>query len=298
VKLTDIQGKEASTFLQKWDDVKLLTKFRLSLTVVFSSVMAYLIAAPEISVSHLVLLGFGGSLVTGAASALNQVLERDFDKLMQRTANRPLPMGRMTVGTAVLIAGLMSLVGICLLAMLGPLAAFLGTASLILYAFVYTPMKRVSSFAVTVGAIPGALPMMIGAVAAMNDQLTWLAVTLFTIQFLWQFPHFWAIAWLSHNDYAKAGFRLLPGNGERTSYVGLLSVVYAALLIPVCVLPYVLGHMSLMIMLPVQLVNIGFIWAAFVFYRQSDESSARRLLYASFLYLPLVLTIMLLNRFF
>jgi len=186
---------------QKIQDYKLLVKFGLNMFVVFSAAAAYLttIQTP-INWAKVLTLSLAGFLITGAANALNEVLERDFDKMMNRTANRPLAAGRMNSSEAVLAAGIMSLIGLSLLAMFNPLTVFLGSLSLISYAFVYTPLKRVSPIAVLIGAIPGALPVMIGSVAA-TGVLTPLAIALFAIQFLWQFPHFWAIAWIADEDY-------------------------------------------------------------------------------------------------
>jgi len=197
-------------FAAKLRDYSLLVKLRLNLTVVFSSVVAYMIAAGEQS-SWLAIgiLAMGGFWVTGAANALNQVLEKDFDKQMKRTADRPLASGRMKMGEAVLAAGFMSLLGISLLALFNPWTAFLGTLALVSYAFIYTPMKRVGPEAVVIGAVPGALPTLIGCTAAQGE-LSWLGVALFVAQFLWQFPHFWSIGFLGYDDYHKAGYQLVP----------------------------------------------------------------------------------------
>ena len=183
-------------------DFTQLVKLRLTLTVVFSALMAYWIALPmERSLTYkLFSIFIGGFLITGAANALNQALEKGYDARMSRTANRPLPSGRMEESTAVLIAGVMSVFGLIILANLSLWSALLGAISLLLYAFVYTPLKRVSSVAVFVGAIPGALPVLIGTVSAQGE-LTVLGLCLFAIQFFWQFPHFWAISWLGHQDY-------------------------------------------------------------------------------------------------
>ena len=175
------------------------------------------------------LLGVGGFLVTGAANALNQVLEKDYDKLMKRTANRPLAAERMTTSTAVLMAGLMCLLGTFCLSAFNAWAGLLGMLSMVLYAFVYTPMKRFSPLAVVVGAIPGALPLMIGCVAV-EGYLSGLAIALFAIQFFWQFPHFFAIAWVGDEDYKRAGFNLLPNKkGLLDSSVGTVSYTHLTL---------------------------------------------------------------------
>ncbi|MEO6039081.1 MAG: protoheme IX farnesyltransferase, partial [Saprospiraceae bacterium] len=174
-------------------DFGLLVKFKLTLLVLFSALMSYAIVANgDINWGAMLLLAMGGFLVTGAANALNQVLERDFDRLMPRTANRPVVTGRISVSTAVLWAGLMALGGITLLTVFNPLTGFIGTVSLMSYAFVYTPMKRSSPWAVVIGAIPGALPLIIGGVAYAGF-ITPMALMLFMLQFLWQFPHFWAV---------------------------------------------------------------------------------------------------------
>lgn len=197
-------------FAAKLRDYSLLVKLRLNLTVVFSSVVAYMIAAGEQSSWLAVgILALGGFWVTGAANALNQVLEKDFDKQMKRTADRPLASGRMKMGEAVLAAGFMSLLGVSLLALFNPWTAFLGTLALVSYAFIYTPMKRVGPEAVIIGAVPGALPTLIGCTAAQGE-LSWLGVALFVAQFLWQFPHFWSIGFLGYDDYHKAGYQLVP----------------------------------------------------------------------------------------
>lgn len=274
----------------KLTDFALLVKFKLNLTVVFSAVMAFLIAASEpVSWVAIFLLSAGGFLVTGAANALNQVLERDFDKLMKRTANRPLAAGRMSVSSAVLTAGLLCLAGTLCLSAFNAWAGLLGMLSMVLYAFVYTPMKRVSPTAVVVGAIPGALPLMIGCVAA-EGYLSGLAIALFAIQFFWQFPHFFAIAWVGDEDYKSAGFNLLPNKkGLLDSSVGMQSFIYALFLIPVGCLPYILGStgiISMIILSILSLIYAGFGWNL---YKKCTKKAALRLMFSSFFYLPLVL---------
>lgn len=281
----------------KLTDLALLVKFKLNITVVFSAVMAYLIAATEsVSWIGILLLTMGGFLVTGAANALNQVLEKDFDKLMKRTANRPLAAGRMTTSTAVLAAGLMCLVGTFCLSAFNAWAGLLGMLSMVLYAFVYTPMKRVSPIAVVVGAIPGALPLMIGCVAV-EGYLSGLAIALFAIQFFWQFPHFFAIAWVGDEDYKKAGFNLLPSkDGQLDSSVGMQSFIYALFLLPVGILPYLLGKtgiISLIIVAILSLIYAGFGWNL---YKKCTRQAALRLMFSSFFYLPLVLFVLYFDK--
>lgn len=275
---------------QKLADYAQLIKLRLTLLVVFSSALAYMIAGDGfVNWTGLVVLCMGGLLVTGAANILNQVLERDTDKLMKRTAGRPLASDRMTVSEAVMSAGFMSLFGVIFLAMFNAWAALLGMISLIGYAFVYTPMKRISPLAVVVGAIPGAMPVMIGCVAA-EGEITMLAIALFGLQFLWQFPHFWAIAWLAFEDYANAGFHLLPSKrGVKDENAGLQSFIYALVLIPVSLLPFYLGLTGLASAVIVLVSGVIYSFFGWDFYKKCNRESALRLMFSSFFYLPIVL---------
>ncbi len=272
-------------------DYGVLMKFKLSLTVVFSAVMAFLIAVDGTFVwSDLCILLFGGMFTTGAANALNQVLEKDYDKLMKRTENRPIATGRMTVSEGVLVAGLSSLVGVSLLAFFNPLTAFLGMVSLILYSFVYTPMKRVSNFAVTIGAIPGALPIVIGCTAAENGQLTALALALFGIQFIWQFMHFFAIAWLGDEDYKNAGFYLLPtSDGAKDERVGKQSIIYSLFLLPISWMPYFLGATGLISAIVLTILALAFVYYGWDLYKKCSREAARAQMFFSLAYLPIAL---------
>lgn len=275
----------------------MLVKLRLTLTVVFSSVMAYLIASQGvINWTAIVILSLGGFLVTGASNALNQVLEKDYDKLMKRTANRPLATGRMSVSEAVMAAGLMSVAGVTLLALFNVWAAFFGMLALLLYAFVYTPMKRVSPVAVLIGAFPGALPTLIGVVAVQGE-LTMLGLVLFSIQFLWQFPHFWSIGWLGYEDYNKAGYKLLPSkNGQQDRNTGLQSFLYALFLVPVAMLPYFMGVSGIFSLVIVSILSIAYVILSWNFYQQNDRKAALRVMFFSFLYNPLVLIALFLDK--
>ncbi len=288
--ITKVTTRVQSSLKQKLSDYAQLIKLRLSLLVVFSSVMAYLIAGQGfVNWTGVIILSLGGMLVTGAANILNQVLERDTDKLMKRTANRPLAAGRMTVSEAVMSAGFMSLFGIMFLAMFNAWAALLGMISLICYAFVYTPMKRITPLAVVVGAIPGALPMMIGCVA-MQGGLTTLAIALFGLQFLWQFPHFWAIAWLAFEDYSNAGFHLLPSKrGVKDNSAGFQSFIYALVLIPVSLLPFFMGISGIVSAGIVLICGIIYAFFGWEFYKKCTRASALRLMFSSFFYLPIIL---------
>ncbi len=277
-------------------DWALLVKFRLSLMVLFSALISFgIVGGSQAAWSSWLLLALGGFLVTGAANALNQVLEREYDILMKRTANRPVAAGRMSVPNAVLLAGLMAVVGLSALAFFNPLTGFLGTLSLVTYAFLYTPLKRYSPLAVLVGAVPGALPVVIGAVA-WEGHWSSMASMLFVMQFLWQFPHFWAVAWVADEDYKKAGFYLLPTRaGWKTPTVGMLSFSFCLLLLLNAVFGYAAGLISLWAMLALCLINLYFASKCWALYRTGTDQAARRQMFASFLHLPLSLLIVLID---
>jgi protoheme IX farnesyltransferase len=278
-------------------DFGLLVKFKLTLLVLFSAVMSYAIVCEgAVNWGAMLLLAVGGFLVTGAANALNQVLERDYDRLMPRTANRPVVTGRMSVSTAVLLAGLMALVGISMLTVFNPLTGFLGTLSLISYAFVYTPMKRSTPLSVVVGAVPGALPLIIGCVAyeGFISPTAWM---LFALQFLWQFPHFWAVAWLADEDYKKAGFYLLPSrNGEKDQTTGLLSFVFCLLMVGSAGLSFMLGYVGAVATAILVLLNVYWAWQCWQLYKTCDRAAARKQMFVSFMHLPLSLIVLLVDR--
>ena len=273
-------------------DVASLTKIRLTATVVLSAALAYLIAAEVFDGAVFAAVCLGGFAVTMAANALNQVLERDFDPLMERTANRPVAAGRMTVSTAVLVAGLLSIAGTVALASVGPLAALLGMIALLGYAFVYTPLKRYSVAAVFVGTVPGAIPAMIGTVAA-EGVLTQLGWALFAIQVVWQIPHFWAIGWLGFDDYRRAGFRLLPvdEDGERDPGTGLQALACGLLLAGLVWLPYAYGAFSAWAAALSTALGLAYASCGWRLYAHRDRPSALRLMFFSLAYLPLVFAI-------
>ncbi len=270
-------------------DFLTLTKFRLSATVVLSAGLAYLIAAPSIVWPQLAAVILGGFATTMAANVLNQVVERDHDQLMTRTQDRPVATGRMSVSRAVLIAGLLSVAGMIALGTLHPLAALLGMIALLSYAFIYTPLKRISVAAVFVGTIPGAIPALIGTIAA-EGQLTALGWSLFAIQVLWQIPHFWAIGWLGFDDYKRAGFKLLPEteDGERDPGTGLQSAVYGLLLVGLVLLPYQLGAFSAVATGLSCGLGLAYAYFGFDLFRKRDRPAALRLMFFSLAYLPLV----------
>jgi heme o synthase len=288
-----------SIFSSKMVDYKLLIKFKLNLWVVFSAVMGYLAAAGKsMDLLSVFLLALGGFLVTGAANALNQILEREFDRQMKRTENRPLAEGRMAVSEAILAAGVMSLVGIGCLSYFNPLTGFLGMVSLISYAFIYTPMKRMSPTAVLVGAFPGALPTMIGVVA-FDGKFTGLAMLLFMVQFLWQLPHFWAIGWAADDDYKKAGFQLMPSkDGKLDGSIGRQSWIICLLMVVNALIGYVLGEFGFFSMISVSVLSLAFAWFGWKLEKLQTRKAALAQMFASFAYLPLALIVIFLDKIF
>ncbi|MEN9569314.1 MAG: hypothetical protein RL172_545, partial [Bacteroidota bacterium] len=235
-------------------------------------------------------------LITGSANAINQVLEKDTDAIMQRTAKRPVASGRMSVAEASSFAIIAGLLGVFILwYWFNYQSALIGLFSLFLYGFIYTPLKKVNSIAVLVGAIPGALPCMIGWVAATGklDAGAWIV---FGIQFLWQFPHFWAIAWLAHSDYTKAGFKLLPGAKGPTRFTALQTVVYSSLMIPFGFLPYYMGIAGLTSLWIILVCNIWMVLVSIRLFLKMDAPSARWVMFSSYFYLMIVLLALFANR--
>jgi len=273
-----------------------LLKFRLSFTVAFSSAIGYLLGARELSWSRVLVVMLGGLLVTGSANIINQVFEKDLDKRMRRTEGRPLPTGRVSPNEAWVLCIILGVVGLALLAyFFNPLTAALSLLSLILYGFIYTPLKTISPVCVAVGAIPGALPPMIGWVAA-TGFVGIPAWVLFGIQFMWQFPHFWAIAWVADEDYKRAGFKMLPSPGERDLRTAFQIMTYTVLLIPVSLLPLVLG-ISGRVSAGVALVcGVIFLLMTVQLMRTQDRKAALSIMFASFLYLPIVQIALVLDK--
>ena len=291
--------KQSSSFklAGKLQDYKLLIKFNLSFMVVFSAVISYLLA-PKVKVfdwPSIGLLFLGGMLVTGSANAINQVVEKDTDAMMKRTASRPIAAGRMSVNEGWAFAIIAGLLGVWMLWQFNFLAAALSAFSLFIYAFVYTPLKKVSAISVLVGAVPGALPCLIGW-AAGNDDLSAGGWTLFALQFFWQFPHFWAIAWIAHKDYSNAGFKLLPSNEGPSKYSAIQSVIYSLLLIPVGVLPYFFGVSGLISLGIVLVANLLMVLQCVRLYTQMTAQAARRVMFGSYIYLPVVLLALLIDK--
>ncbi|MBC7851541.1 MAG: protoheme IX farnesyltransferase [Chitinophagaceae bacterium] len=293
-----VKQKSSFNIAGKLSDYRLLTKFSLSFMVAFSAVISYLLApnVVEYDWSMIILLFAGGLLVTGSANAVNEIAEKDTDALMKRTANRPLAAGRMSVDEAWTAAALMLIGGLVILGYyFNILAALIALGSWFMYAFLYTPLKKVSSVSVLVGAVPGALPCLIGW-AAGNESLSLGGWVLFVIQFFWQFPHFWAIAWVAHKDYTNAGFKLMPSVEGPTKYSAIQSVIYSLVLIPVGMLPYLIGMSGIVSFVIVLIANLLMVWQCVRLFRQMERKAARRVMFSSYIYLPIVLLALLADK--
>jgi len=265
-----------------------LLKFRLSLLVAFSCAFGFTLASPVIDWTKLTMLFIGGFLLSGSSIAINQVIERDLDKVMTRTMMRPLPTGRLSVQEALVFAALTFVLSIVILMQhTNLLTVGLSVISMILYSFVYTPLKRVGSIAVFVGAIPGALPPLLGWVAA-TGQISHEALIIFGIQFIWQFPHFWAIAWLADDDYKKAGFKLLPFGGKKDFNTAVQIMIYTLFLLPLGLLPAKFGITGIDSAIVVTVCGVLFLAQTFSLMRTGSRASALRIMFGSFFYLPIV----------
>jgi heme o synthase len=286
------------TIASKLRDYHQLVKFSLSFMVVFSAVISYLLAPKVVAydVTMILLFFTGGFLVTGSANAINQVVEKDTDALMKRTAGRPVASGRMSVAEGWAFAAVSGITGILILwYFFNGLSAALAAFSLFLYAFIYTPLKKVNSISVLVGAVPGALPCLIGW-AAGNDELSTGGWVLFALQFIWQFPHFWAIAWIAHKDYSNAGFRLLPSVEGPTKYSAIQSIIYSLLLIPIGLLPFLTGISGPTSLVVILIANVFMVYQCIQLYRKMEVKAARRVMFGSYIYLPVVFFAMLADK--
>lgn len=284
--------------MSKLREVAVLFKLRLASLVVVSAILGYLLGIAEGGFSWLGIVGLtvAGTLLTGASNALNQVLEIREDGLMQRTADRPLVRGTLSIPEAVFAALLAGGIGTALLwFQFGPLTGILGFMSLFMYVALYTPMKKHSPWAVFVGAFPGAFPPMLGFVAA-TGHFGLGPGLLFAMQFMWQFPHFWAIAWVLDDDYAKAGFRLLPSAGGRDRRSAFLILLYTLFVIPVGMLPWVFGTVGPLAMMVAVICGVVMLVPAVRLFLSQDKADARKLMFASFLYLPVVQLAYVLDR--
>lgn len=281
------------------DDFKQLTKVGLSVSVVFSSLAGYFLGASEVNLKVLALLAFGGYCMVGASNAFNQIIEKDLDALMKRTANRPLPSGRMTVSTAFAIAVLLTVIGITTLYMVNQKTALFGAISIFLYTCVYTPLKTKTPLAVFVGAFPGAIPFMLGWVAA-TGKFGIEPGTLFMVQFFWQFPHFWAIGWMLDDDYKKAGFKMLP-TGEKDKATTVQIIMYTIWMIIISVIP-VFGFtgalkLSVFSAVLVFMLGLGMLFFGLKLFQHKNNKAARMLMLASVLYITLVQLVYVADKF-
>ncbi len=283
-------------FAQKFRAYFDLTKFRLSSTVVFSSAIGFTLASDKIVWSKLLLFSIAAFATTVAANIINQIIERNLDKLMTRTENRPLPSGRLSVKEAAVFGWIMASIAVYILFYeFNYKAGLLALLSMFLYGFVYTPLKRVGVIAVAVGALPGAFPPMIGWVAAVNHFGLEPGI-LFAIQFFWQFPHFWAIAWVLNDDYTKAGFRLLPSSGGQNLNSAIQIMIYTLFLLPLCWVPYYLGMTGINSAVIAMVFGVLFLAQTFHLMRKVDRKAALQLMFGSFIYLPVVQIAYLLDK--
>ncbi len=266
-----------------------LLKIRLSLLVAFSCAFGYALATKgNVNWEVLVMLTVGGFLLSGASVSINQIIEKDLDKIMSRTKNRPLPTERLNVTEAIIFILIILLISVMILWIYtNPLTVILSLVSMLLYSFVYTPLKRVGPVAVFVGAIPGALPPLLGWVAA-TGAISYEALIIFGIQFIWQFPHFWAIAWVADEDYKKAGFKLLPSGGGKDLNTAIQIMIYTLFLIPLGLLPAKFGITGLDSAIVATLCGVAFLAQTFSLMKTGSRQSALRIMFGSFLYLPIV----------
>ena len=266
-----------------------LVKFRLSFLVAFSCGFGYVLGSNgALNWSYLAWLCLGGFLVSGASITINQIIEKDLDKLMSRTMDRPLPTKRLSVTEAMVFAMIIAALGLAILMVFtNTLTTLLSLLSMVLYSFVYTPLKRVGPIAVFVGAIPGALPPLLGWTAA-TGVITYEALIIFGIQFIWQFPHFWAIAWVADEDYKKAGFKLLPSAGKKDVNTAIQIMIYTLFLIPLGLLPAKIGITGIDSAIIVTVCGVLFLSQTFALMKNGTRKSALRIMFGSFLYLPIV----------
>ena len=282
-----------------FSEILILIKHRLSLSVVFSSVASYLIAFEVFSIYTLLLLILGGFFVVGASNGFNQIIERNRDALMERTLNRPLPTGALSVKQAVIVCIILSFLGLTMLYIINFRTAFFGFISMIIYLALYTPLKPITPLSVFFGAIPGAIPFMLGWVAVTNKFSIETGI-LFMIQFFWQFPHFWAIGWISHDDYSKAGFKMLP-SGQRDNSTAFQIVFYTIWMILVSTLPYFsfTGDFTIGLYSLILILASGFfmLFQAIRLMKYKDKQNAIKLMYTSIFYLSFIQIIFVIDKF-
>ncbi len=280
-------------------DFKEITKMRLAISVVFSSVAGYFLGADNIDFVVVTLLAIGGYLMVGASNAYNQIIEKNLDALMDRTKNRPLPAGRMTNTVAFAIASIFTVLGLIVLYVINPKTAMFGAISIFLYVSIYTPLKTKTPLSVFVGAFPGAIPFMLGWVAATGN-FSIEPGTLFMIQFFWQFPHFWAIGWWLYDDYKKGGFFMLP-TGKRDKGTAIQVILYTCWTIIVSLVP-VFGVTGKLFLTPVSgviifILGLGMLYYALRLYREKTAEAAKKLMFASVSYITLLQIVYVMDKF-
>ena len=280
--------------------IKEITKFRLTISVVFSSFISYLLGAAEVNYIQLFYLISGGILIVSSSNIFNQIIERDLDKLMKRTQNRPLPKNEITPRAALFLAIVLSVIGLILMYFINIKVAILAALSIFLYTAVYTPMKLISPFSVFIGAIPGAFPFMIGWVAATNH-IGIEALTLFLMQFFWQFPHFWSIGWSQNSDYEKAGFKMLP-TGKKDKSTSAQILFYSIWAVLISIVPYfgITGELKLSIIGVIVIIILGayLIYKSYILFLYGKNENANKLMFTSVIYLTLVQLTFLFDKIF
>ena len=280
--------------------IKELTKFRLTLSVVFSSFISYFLGASEVNLIQLFYLITGGILIVSSSNIFNQIIERDLDKLMKRTQNRPLPKKEITPKLALFLAILSALIGLIFMYLINLKVAILAAVSIFLYTAIYTPMKLISPLSVFVGAIPGAFPFMIGWVAATNE-IGIEALTLFLMQFFWQFPHFWSIGWSQNSDYEKAGFKMLP-TGRKDKSTSAQILFYSIWAVLVSIIPFfgITGELKLSIVGVLAVFALGalLIYKSYILFLEGNNENAKKLMLTSVIYLTFIQLTFLFDKIF
>jgi len=286
-------------FKSRLNDFKAITKMGLSLSVVFSCISGYLLAAEDINISIILLLALGGYCMVGASNVFNQIIERELDGLMQRTKSRPIPMKKISIVNSFIIAVLLTLTGLTILYLINERTAMFAAVSIFIYTSVYTPLKQITPLSVFAGAIPGAIPFMLGWVACTGEFGIEPGV-LFMIQFFWQFPHFWSIAWFLDDDYKKAGFKMLP-TGKKDKGTALQIIAYITWTILICIAPAIFntGRLNISNYAAVLIVIIGmiFLYYGFRLFKNQSSKEARKLMLVSILFLTSIQLIYVIDKF-
>ncbi len=278
-------------------EYKKLTKFRVDIIVALTSVFGYLLGHGELhQIKILIFLFFGGFLVTATAHIINQIIEKDLDYKMSRTNQRPLVTGSISTIEAVIAIIIFSALGLFLLFLVSPMISFISFVSLIMYAFIYTPLKQISRLSIYIGAIPGALPILIGYVAA-TGQIDAIAIALFVFQVAWQLPHFWSIAWIWNDEYSRAGYDLMPVKGGRTETNAFFTFLSTLLLFPILYYLFHIHYVSIYAFIIILVLSLLFSIIAYRFYKRRNLKMGKKLLLASIIYLPIIQLILIINQF-